>query len=108
MFGTLGGATDLGRRVYDRDELTQVARYQRVVERPVLVTKALEERILGEIVCLRVELVVRAIALLVESVDAMGKPAGQPESCSLYGGKAGSYTYQLADSNDIRLSTHLC
>ena len=85
-----------------------MTRDQRVVQRPVLVTETLKEGVLGEIVCLRVQLVVRAIALLVESIDTMGEPACQPEGCSLYGGKAGSWAYQLAGSSDIRWCTHLC
>ena len=49
----------LRRRVYDRDELLEVPAEQRVVEHPVLVLHALQERVLANRAVARTQLVVR-------------------------------------------------
>ena len=62
--------------VDDGNEFLEMPANETVVEDPVLILQALEERVLAEGLGARVELVVRALTLLLEGVDAIGQAAG--------------------------------
>ena len=61
-----------------------------VVEDPVLVLEALQEGVAPDGCVAGLELVVGALALLLESVDAVGEPPGEPEGFALVHGERGA------------------
>lgn len=83
-------STDLSGRIYDWDELPQVAPQQRVIQHPVLVLQALQKRVLPDWSLPRPELVVRACALLVDGVDAGGQTAGKAKGFALGDSEGGA------------------
>lgn len=73
----------LRRCVDNGDELFEVPPEERIVEDPVLVLEAMQERVAPNGCVAGLELIVRALALLFERVDAIRQSAGQPERLAL-------------------------
>ena len=77
--------------VDDGNEFLEMPAKETVVEDPVLILQALEERVLAEGLLARAELIIRAPALLFEVVDAMRKAAGEPECSALRRAERGAF-----------------
>lgn len=67
-----------------------MSREKSVVEDPVLVLEALQERILPEGLFARLQLVVSSITLLIERVYPEGQTTGQPERLTFIEGERGA------------------
>ena len=87
--------------VDDGNEFLEMPANETVVEDPVLILQALEERVLPERVIARFELVVGPIALLIEGVDRVGEASREAKCLALSDGKPGALVPSGAGKNGI-------
>ena len=71
-------------------------RKQREIQHPVLLLQTLQERVLPDRTIARLELVVRAVALLIERVDPAWKASCQTECFALSEGQGGAFVESRA------------
>ena len=84
-------STHLCRGINDRNELLQVPRQQRIIQRPILVLQALQECVLAYRRVAGSELFVSSLALLVKGIRAIREPADQSKRCALAGREPGPF-----------------
>ena len=83
--------THLSRRIDDGYKLLQVPADEGIIQDPILVLETVEEGVLAQGVLARAELVVCALTLLLEVVDAIWESSGESKSSPFGMGEASAF-----------------
>ena len=87
--------------VDDGNEFLEMPANETVVENPVLILQALEERVLAERLLAHVELGVCATTLLLEGVYAIREVSGEAKRPAFRGGKRGALVKPGMDEDGV-------
>lgn len=91
--------THFSRSIDDGNKLAQVSRNKGVIQNPVLISQALQERVLLKITFLRFELIEGTSTLLVESIETMRQSSCKTKGSSFLDCKCSPYQ----DRSDLLL-----
>lgn len=102
--------TYLGGGIDDRNELPQMSRDERVVQDPVLVAQALQERVLRQVALLAFQLVPGTFTLLIEGIYPIWQTAKETKGPTFICRKGGTYPrlQTLLRSSTMDSEAYLC